>query len=171
MSKTKDKGVKHYEILFILPNRFTEEEAKTLCGRAEKMITGNEGTITHREFWGKKKLAYEIKHNAFGYYGLFEFDLEGAKLGKLDNELRLDADILRHQIVVKHAKTAEELAKESKIQAKIDSKKAAEDKKKAEEEKAKAPAEAPAPKAEDRRAKLQDLDEKMDDILNAKDLM
>ena len=101
----------HYEILFIAPNKFTDDEAKTVASQVEKIITAGGGQITNSEYWGKKRLAYEIKHNAFGYYGLFEFDLEGANLAKIDSNLRLATDILRHQIVVKKAKTAEDLAK------------------------------------------------------------
>lgn len=114
MSKTKTTGETHYEILFILPNRFTDDEAKAVSAQVEKIVEGNGGTVTLREYWGKKRLAYDIKHNAFGYYSLFEFDLEGKNLAKIDTALRLSTDVLRHQIVVKPAKTAEALAKEVK---------------------------------------------------------
>jgi len=172
MSKTKTAGLSHYEILFIVPNKFTEEEAKTVTNSIEKVITDNDGKITLKEFWGKKRLAYEIKHNAFGYYGLFEFDLEGINLAKIDKALRLSTDVLRHQIVIKKTKTAEEIENESKIKAKIDSKKASE--KKAEEsknEKTKTSSEAHVSKTKDQRVDLKDLDEKLEGILNAKDLI
>jgi small subunit ribosomal protein S6 len=170
MSKTKTSGATHYEMLFIVPNRFTDDEAKTIAGQVEKMITASDGQITLREYWGKKRLAYEIKHNSFGYYGLFEFDLEGAKLAKIDKDLRLSADVLRHQIVVKKAKTEQEIAKENKIRAKIDSKKAAEGKKLEEKSRA-ASSSAAAVKTPDKRVDLKDLDEKLEGILSAKDLI
>lgn len=170
MSKTKTTGATHYEILFIVPNKFTEEEAKTVAGQVEKIIAAGGGEITLREYWGKKRLAYEIKHNAFGYYGLFEFDLEGAKLAKIDKDLRLAADVLRHQIIVKKAKTEKEIAKENKIRAKIDSKKAAEGKKLEEKNKI-ASSSASAVKTPDKRVDLKDLDEKLEGILSAKDLI
>ena len=170
MSKTKDIGAKHYEILFILPNKFTDEEAKKVAEQAEEKITANGGKVTHREYWGKKRLAYKIKGNAFGYYALLEFDLEGMNLAKVDQALRLSADILRHQIVVKKPKTEEQIAAEQKIRAKIASKKAAEVKQQ-HEEKTKTEAAAAAVKGEDKRAQLKDLDEKLEDILSASDLM
>lgn len=172
MSKTKKAELTHYEILFILPNRFTEDEAKTVMGRVEKTLTDNGGAITLNEFWGKKKLAYEIKHNAYGYYGLFEFDLEGKNLAKIENELRLSADVLRHQVVVKKTKNAEELAKEQKIRAKIDSKKAEAEKVKAEDEKKAAVTAKTKEKEKDsKKVELKDLDEKLEGILNADDLI
>jgi small subunit ribosomal protein S6 len=174
MSKTKKTGATHYEILFIAPNRFTDEEAKAVAETVEKIITGEGGQITLREYWGKKRLAYEIKHNAYGYYGLLEFDLESPLLAKVDQTLRLSNDILRHQIVVKKSKTEEEIARAKVIRAKIDSKKAAEEKKS--EEKAKAPApSSPVSKMKepekDKRVNLKDLDEKLEGILNADDLI
>ena len=170
MSKTKKSGASHYEILFIIPNKFTEEEAKTVSEKVEKIIADNGGQINHREYWGKKKLAYEIKHNSYGYYSLLEFDLDGAQLAKLDQTLRLLTDVLRHQIVVKRVKTNEEVARDEKIQAKIESKKAAEKSKvKEKEEEIKKTATAKTKK--DRRVDLKDLDEKLEGILNADDLI
>ncbi|MFA5886803.1 MAG: 30S ribosomal protein S6 [Patescibacteria group bacterium] len=169
MSKTKTAEATHYEILFIIPNKFTDDEAKTVVSQVEKTLTDNGSKITLREYWGKKRLAYEIKHNAFGYYGLFEFDLEGANLAKIDQNLRLSTDVLRHQIVVKKAKTAAEIAKETKIRAKIDSKKAEEEKK---EEKAKSkPPVTATIKSSEHKVDLKNLDEKLEGILNAKDLI
>lgn len=170
MSKTKTTGTTHYEILFIVPNKFTDDESKTVAGQIEKMIETGGGQITHREYWGKKRLAYEIKHNAFGYYGLFEFDLEGANLAKIDSNLRLSADVLRHQIIIKKIKSDQEIAKETKIRAKIDSKKATDAKKIEEKTKISSTPVSPI-KSNDKKVDLKDLDEKLEGILNAKDLI
>lgn len=171
MSKTKKSGATHYEILFIIPNRFTDEEAKTVYEGVEKTIADFGGQITHREYWGKKRLAYEIKHNGFGYYGLYEFDLDSAELSKVDSALRLSTDILRHQTVTKQQKTAMEIAQAEAIRAKIDSKKANEEKK-AEEKKAQEnKPEKTKSSAPEKKNRLKDLDEKLENIINAEDLI
>lgn len=172
MSKTKRAGVGHYEILFIIPNKFTEDEAKKLTEKIEGIITTDGGKITLKEFWGKKRLAYKIKQNEYGYYGLLEFDLEGANLAKIDYDMRLSADILRHQIVVKKAKTEEQLKREAEIRVKIDSKKAEAEKQSAEKEEGEAKSKK-AEKAEkvENKANLGNLDEKLEGILNADDLI
>lgn len=169
MSKTKNDGMTHYEILFIIPNKFTDDEAKKIAEQTERVVTDNGGQITTREYWGKKRLAYEIKQNAFGYYSLLEFDLEGRDLAKVDKALSLSANILRHQIVAKKPKSAEAIARDQKIQEKINSKKAAEEKIKLDrEKKAAAPA---TPETPSRPADAKDLDEKLDNLLSAKDLI
>jgi small subunit ribosomal protein S6 len=173
MSKTKAAGATHYEILFILPNKFTDDESKKVAEKVGQVITENGGQITHTEYWGKKKLAYEIKHNTYGYYGLFEFDLEGNILATVDKNLRLSNDVLRHQIVVKKAKTAEEIARAETIRVKINSKKAAATKQQEEKDKKTSTPATPVStsKVKDKRVDLKDLDEKLEGILNAKDLI
>ncbi|MFA6416714.1 MAG: 30S ribosomal protein S6 [Patescibacteria group bacterium] len=174
MSKTKKSTIGHYEILFIMPNKFTEDEAKTIIGNVEKVIADNGGQISYREYWGKKKLAYEIKHNAYGYYSLCEFDLEKNSLAAIDQNLRLSTDVLRHQIVIKKAKSEAELAKDKKINAKIEAKKAVEEKEAKDKSKKQAEAsespKKPAVKRE-RPTDMKDLDEKLEGILSAKDLI
>ncbi len=169
MSRTKASGAAHYEILFIVANKFTEDEAKTIMGNIKKIITDNTGQISHDEYWGKKRLAYKIDHNSYGYYGLFEFDLEGENLATIDKALRLSTEVLRHQIVRKKVKSSEDVANEEKIRAKIDSKKAEEEKK--EEAAAEESKSTKSKDKKDTRVDLKDLDKKLEGILNADDLI
>ena len=168
MSKTKASGMSRYEIMFIVPNKFTEDEAKTVISRVEKMITDCEGVIAYSEYWGKKKLAYEIKHNVYGYYQLYQFDLNGKDLAKIDTDLRLSHEILRHQILKVTAKTPEELAKAKASREKLEAKKEEEAAKK---EESAHPTTKKVIVKEENRAELKDLDDKLEGILSAKDLI
>ncbi|HNX10575.1 MAG TPA: 30S ribosomal protein S6 [bacterium] len=172
MSKSKPSGAAHYELLFIISNRFTEDEAKKCVAKVENIITQGEGKISASEFWGKKRLAYPIKHETYGYYNLVEFDLERTALAKLEEKLRLDHEVLRHLIVIKKLKTDEQLQKEKKISEKISTKKAAVLKEqKTQEEKV---AKDKVSKAKDKdkdKSDINSLDEKLEGILNANDLL
>ncbi len=171
MSKTKKDALGSYEILFIVPNKFTEEEAKKVISNLKDLIESNEGKITYEEYWGKKKLAYKIKHNEYGYYALYQFDLEREKLADLNRLIRLNNEVLRHQIIsinkqseeeikAKIAKKEEEAKKrqEQKKENKVEDKK--EDKKEIKKEDEK-----------EKTENLKDLDEKLEGILNADDLI
>src|SRR5665811_876344 len=164
MSKTKKSNAGHYEVLFIIPNKYTEDEAKQLIVKAEEIITKTGSSITFREYWGKKKLAYEIKHNAYGYYALVEFDAERDAVQSINQTLRLSTEVLRHQIVSKRVKTDAEITRAKTIQGKIEDKKDA-DIKKDEDVKEK--------KGEEKSNKgsLKELDQKLEGILSAKDLI
>ncbi|MDD5291256.1 MAG: 30S ribosomal protein S6 [Patescibacteria group bacterium] len=165
MSKTKSSELFRYELLFIIPNKFTEEEANSVTAKVKEIIAGEGGNITFSEFWGKKQLAYPIKQNSYGYYSLLEFDLDGEKLAKINKILRMSSDVIRFQIIKKKVKTAEQLEKEKKISEKIAVKNMAK------EQKAEAKETLKPAQGKEKKLDLKDLDEKLDDILNTKDLL
>jgi len=161
MPEEKLNNLTHYELLFIVPNKFTEDESKEIAKKIKDAIMKSEGKITYSEDWGKKKLAYPIGGNINGYYSLLEFDLAPERLAQIEKNLRLSNEVLRHQIVRKEIKTEAQIAKEKKIAAKITAK--TEAKEKAAEENAKA--------KDVKKMDLKDLDEKLDKILETDDLL
>jgi ribosomal protein S6 len=186
MSKVKKLESAHYELLLIIPNKFTEDEAKAIDEKVKKQIATFGGEVTYAEDWGKKKLAYAIDSYVYGYYKLAEFDLEGVKLAELDNFLRLSNDVLRHQIVRIKKRTAEQIAADKKKSEELatikkrlkeggaekpEKKEVAEEKTSglvAEDKKAEPVEER---KSFKKKADLKDLDSKLDDILDTKDLI
>ncbi len=168
MSKTKPSGLIHYEILFIIPNRFTDEEAQEVFKKVGQLITSLEGKISLENYWGKKKFAYPIKGEYYGYYGLFEFELERAAVTEINNKLRLDNNIVRFLIVKKDVKSEEQVKKDEKIKEKIETKKAKAKEEVAKEEKKTTK---PSKKNEDKKIDLKNLDEKLEDVLNIDNLL
>lgn len=168
MSKTKKNGTVHYELLYILPNQFTQEEAKKINDKVQKMITDNQGEITYSEDWGKKKLAYPIAHNSHGYYYLIEFDIAGEQMEKIEEWLKMNRDILRHQIVKAKKRTQEEKEQEKEKRAQAKHKEEIEEEKREEEEKKKKEEES---RGKEDKTDLKDLDKKLDDILDSHDLL
>lgn len=168
MAKNKDSKTPHYELLFIVSNKFTEDEVKPIVEEVKKTIESNDGETTYAEYWGKKELAYEIEHFNHGYYALYEFDAAGEKMAKIDKDLRMNKKILRHMIVSKRFRTLEEIEQEKrKSQELADSLRAANSQKtKKEKEEVKEVKE----KAE-AKVNLQELDEKLDKILETDDLL
>ena len=115
MAKNKDSVLQHYELLFIIPNKYTEDDAKGIIKKTHKMIEEMEGKITLDEFWGKKKFCYPINHEMHGYYSLVEFDVDSTKINKFNQELRMSSEILRHMIVNRAPKTEEQLNAEKRL--------------------------------------------------------
>ncbi len=167
MGKTKDTGAMHYEMLYIIPNKFTEDESKKIVEKVKTIITENGGEITYEENWGKKKMAYSIEHNNYGYYNLFEFNLEREKLARIEKLIKMDQDILRHMIVKKKIETEEEIETKKKIAEKIAAKNI---EKKKEEEKKEEKAEKKQ-KETKKKVDLEELDDKLDKILDTDDLL
>ena len=92
----------HYELLYIIPLKYTDEENTKITEEVEDIIKKYKGEITKTSILGKRKLAYEIKHVHNGYYVATHFNmLEGKGLIGLNKELNLKTNdnILRFQIV------------------------------------------------------------------------
>lgn len=68
---------------------------------------------------GKKRLAYPIAHQHYGYYRLVEFTAEPTNLQKLNDLLSLSSDVLRHQIVVKPVKSRVVVEREQALKARL----------------------------------------------------
>ena len=138
----------HYELLYIISGNYAEDELAPLKEKIKKIIEKNSGAITAEDNLGKKKLVYPIKKVNQGYYLIFEFDLEGAALKKLNNDLKLDNDVVRHLIVKKSifSPSMVEITKEKSNAEKAKSEE--KDKKKD-------------------KIKLEDLDKKLDEILDS----
>jgi hypothetical protein len=64
MSKTKASGLIHYEILFIIPNKFTDDEAQKVFKKVGEIIVSNNGKISMEDYWGKRKFAYLLNNTA-----------------------------------------------------------------------------------------------------------
>ncbi|MFH0840678.1 MAG: 30S ribosomal protein S6 [bacterium] len=156
MAKVKSSELPHYELLYLVSNKYSEDEVKPIKEKVGKLITDNGGKITYQEDWGKKRLAYTIEHFNHGYYQLIEFDMPGENLIKLSTALRLSKEILRNQVVKKHVKTEEEIKSEKVIAKKIAQRK-----------------EEVIKDTDSSKAELEDinLDEKLDKILETDDLL
>ncbi|MEX1001122.1 MAG: 30S ribosomal protein S6 [Crocinitomicaceae bacterium] len=106
-----------YETVFILTPVLSEEQAKEAVKVYEDYITKNGGKIKHKEFWGLKKLAYQIQKKSTGFYSLVEYENEGELIKKLEIEFKRDERIMRFLTVKMekhHIAFAEKTRKEAK---------------------------------------------------------
>jgi small subunit ribosomal protein S6 len=90
---------KKYELLYVLPAKYTEAEISQLSEKIKETVTSIGGAVSEVHHLGKRKLAYPINHVRHGNYVLAFFEADAAVLAKLNETLRLSADLLRHLIV------------------------------------------------------------------------
>ena len=91
--------MRDYEIVYVIRTDLTDEDRAAKIERIHALITDNGGEIGKVEEWGKRVLAYEIRHNADGHYGLAEFRLPPDQVKTVEDRLNIDEEILRYQIV------------------------------------------------------------------------
>jgi len=143
--------MKHYELLYIIPGKYTEEEAEAISTKIKELVKKCGGEITMTDNLGNNRLAYDIKGAQTGNFMVLEFNAEPNKIKELDNAMKLATELTRHQIVVKKEETEEEILRAKRRQERQE--KMAQ---KAEAEKV-----APAPKVS-----LEELDKKLGEILS-----
>jgi len=97
--KVEDKQLRDYELVFIISSEVAEEKTDTIIDDVSQFITKIGGTISDVERWGKRKLAYPIRHFTEGDYVLTRFKLEPALSQELEANLRISEEVLRHLLI------------------------------------------------------------------------
>jgi small subunit ribosomal protein S6 len=97
--KVEDKRLQDYELVYIISPEITDDVLETRVNVITQFITGRDGVVAGVEKWGKKKLAYPIKHFLEGNYVLTKFKMSPARCKELEANLRISEDIIRHLLV------------------------------------------------------------------------
>jgi len=85
----------HYETAFILTPVLSENQMKEAVDKFEKLLVDNGATISNREEWGLKRLAYPIQGKTTGFYALLQFDAEPTVVATLETAYRRDEKVVR----------------------------------------------------------------------------
>lgn len=85
-----------YEALYIVRPDKSDDEIQTIANEVAEMVTTNGGSIVRSEIWGKRKLAYEVKHFSEGVYILIRFQAEPTFIKRLEQHFRLSESIIRY---------------------------------------------------------------------------
>ena len=95
----EDKKLRDYELVVIISPEGANEAADGIMDGVSRFITDNGGTVSAVEPWGKKKLAYPIKHFMEGSYVLSRFKMQPKFTKQLEASLQISEDVLRHLLV------------------------------------------------------------------------
>ena len=95
---TQEK-VNEYELIVIFKPDASEEKLTNAVENVKKFVTARGGIISDTKSWGKRRLAYPIKHSIEGNYILFKFTMKPDQNRELATNLRIAEDVLRHLLV------------------------------------------------------------------------
>ncbi len=82
----------------IYKNSLGEEGAKDISKKISELLSSMNAKIIENKFWGRRKFAYEIKHDAEGFYDVFIFESESSIIKKLKEKLNLLNGLVRYLI-------------------------------------------------------------------------
>jgi small subunit ribosomal protein S6 len=93
--------LRDYEILYIVRADLDDEKVQEVVKRVNTLIERAGGTPERTNLWGKRKLAYEVKHQKEGSYVLQDFWIPAERVPELESALKITEEVLRHLIVRK----------------------------------------------------------------------
>jgi small subunit ribosomal protein S6 len=90
--------MKQYELVYIL-HPDLEGNLEVATSGIQKLIGELDGRVLAEDVWGKRRLAYPIRKLGFGVYVVVTCELPGEQVGRLERELGLMDEVLRHLLV------------------------------------------------------------------------
>ena len=97
--EAEDKQSRDYELVLIISPEIADEALDTTIDKVGHFITEKGGTISDVERWGKRKLAYAIKHFMEGSYVLTRFKFKPTLCKELEAKLQVSEEVLRHLLI------------------------------------------------------------------------
>ena len=90
-----------YEVVVILDPKSDEEKIDGVISRYEEYLNKNNGKFTSAEKWGKRDLQVQFKKYdevMEGHYVMIQFDDPKKNIAKLNYQMKIDSDIIRHLV-------------------------------------------------------------------------
>ena len=99
VSTEEEKQFYDYELVLIISPEVDEEKFEATIDNISRFITGKGGVISDVERWGKRKLAYPIRHFVEGSYVLTKLKFKPAFGKELEANLQISEEVLRHLLI------------------------------------------------------------------------
>lgn len=84
-----------YELLYVVQGDESEEDATKVVDAVNALLMKQGGKVEKEDNWGRRRLAYEIDKQDYGWYTITRFSLEQTKIAELENQLRLNGKLIR----------------------------------------------------------------------------
>jgi len=87
-----------YEFALVLTEEAGKDD-KSYQKQISELLEGQKGIIKESKILGVKPLAYSIKGQVRGWYGVFKVELLEDKLDELEKQVKMNSNILRHLLI------------------------------------------------------------------------
>ena len=88
-----------YELMYVISPRLMVEEIDSTIERVGGLVEAAGGEILMTDNWGRRRLAYPIKHHFEGTYVLTHMTLPPDRVAGFERAMHLNEHILRHLVV------------------------------------------------------------------------
>ncbi len=91
---------RNYEIMLVLNSALSDERVEAITDSVRQIIINGQGTVADVKNFGKRRLAYPIKHHCDGIYILINYTLLSTVNQSIENLLNITEEVLRYMIVL-----------------------------------------------------------------------
>src|SRR4029077_10878370 len=88
--------MRDYELMYIVRPDLDEDALRAAARSVRSLVETQGGEVVKTTFWGKRRLAYEVKRLRDGYYVLVALHLDGEKVGAIERALAISDTVFRH---------------------------------------------------------------------------
>lgn len=93
------RKVRPYEVMVIFDASLEEDAVRSQVERYKEQLTAAGATSLKLDFWGRRRLAFPVRHQNEGYYVVLDATSEPAAISELDRQLKLADEVLRHKVM------------------------------------------------------------------------
>ena len=90
-----------YEIMTILPAQYADTEVDGVIATISAVLEKAGAKVEKTHSFGKIKMAYPVERQRYGTYILFYITAEPEAMKKVEGDLRLTEEVLRHLVIAR----------------------------------------------------------------------
>lgn len=88
-----------YDLVLLLSSDATEDQRTRILSNVESAITSAGGSVERNDDWGRRPMAYEIRHRPEAEYHLLQFHAPPSLIEELTHTLHITDGVLRVRII------------------------------------------------------------------------
>ncbi len=88
-----------YDLVLMLSTESEEPQRAKILSDVESAITGGGGSIERNDNWGRRPMAYEIRHQPEAEYHLLQFRAPAPLIEELSHTLRITDGVVRFRVI------------------------------------------------------------------------
>lgn len=104
LTLVSDPHVRSYELTYLVTPETSEVDLQALKDDFSALAKKYHGEVKTVEDWGRKEMAYAIKHNGKmqreAHYVHTVIEMEAAYVPKFDRDIQLETRVIRHLLVI-----------------------------------------------------------------------
>lgn len=100
--------VREYELMYIVRPELDDDAVRAAAESVHTLVDTNGGRVHKTTMWGKRRLAYEVKHLRDGHYVVLKLSLDGDRVAVVERALTIHDTVFRHLLVLDEGTPVEE---------------------------------------------------------------